>query len=538
MPMRLPLLLVLVVAAGGAVLLATRCDLGWADASTLTKTPEVFVEVPLVALAAEPAAEASAPSLQGRCIERPAVPATTGVDVQVVARAGQPVPERQVIARWTVPDTDTEREARGRTDDEGRAVLLEVPQDGSARVSVWGLGDAPPMADDDPRVTGSDLVIRIEALIEATLLCVDAETGLEVDRAGALWFDGVTYGDLAHAPAGTTCTCVALVAPPSGYVDWDEAAWTLGIGQWTRGITAVYPLRREVDVNVTVFDHEGYAEPAADIAHFTVAGRASAEQFAASTGPGTFRLHGVPFLRGEPLMVEATAPYLREPITQTLALSSHPRDRTEMVIVLPAPGTQPELGPQSGSFGGRGPCSRFLRCGSHTRGAFELRVLRYDGTPASHAVVHVGPSKLITDADGVARDTSFPTGTYRVRTATIGLLPITGQLKVVNGETARLELRESRGGAIDVRVTDADGDPLPFATISLKLPSTRTAGGWVDEQGGVQRVDPFTDHLGHRRLARVECGEVEVHARWGSRLVTTEVLVREGQVVPVTLVLR
>ena len=82
MAMRLPLLLLLLVAAGGVVLLATRCDLGWADANALTKTSEVFVEEPLVAHAAEPAAEASAPSLQGRGSERPAVPATTGVVVR------------------------------------------------------------------------------------------------------------------------------------------------------------------------------------------------------------------------------------------------------------------------------------------------------------------------------------------------------------------------------------------------------------------------------------------------------------------------
>lgn len=61
---------------------------------------------------------------------------------------------------------------------------------------------------------------------------------------------------------------------------------------------------------------------------------------------------------------------------------------------------------------------------------------------------------------------------------------------------------------------------------------------WVDEHDGVQRVDPFTDHRGRRRLERVEGGEVELSARWGTRRGSVKVEVREDDVTRATVVVR
>ena len=84
-------------------------------------------------------------------------------------------------------------------------------------------------------------------------------------------------------------------------------------------------------------------------------------------------------------------------------------------------------------------------------------------------------------------------------------------------------------------MTDADGEPLPFATFRLR---TSSRGAWVDEQDGRQRVDALTDHLGCRRLERVEAGEVVLLAGWGGMQVRERVEVREGGLVRVRLVPR
>ncbi len=88
-------------------------------------------------------------------------------------------------------------------------------------------------------------------------------------------------------------------------------------------------------------------------------------------------------------------------------------------------------------------------------------------------------------------------------------------------------LREPEGGAIDVYVTDARGDPLPFATIVVQTPSKQA---WVDEHGGRQRVDPFTDPGGYRRVERVESGTDHGRGGWGGRKARERVVVHEGRI--------
>jgi len=534
MPTRLSLVLVLLTAVAGTVLLAVRCDLGTADAGVLARSDAPGAEAPLVVLASKDPEELAEPTLQGRGTEPAPAWTPTGVRVRVLALEGQPVAERPVIARWTTGEPPSERSVEGTTNDDGEVVLDDVPHDGTAHVTLGAHGPFPKTKDDDPRVTGPELEIRVAYLLQANVVYVAADSGRELEDTPAVFYDGCRFGDLVHAPPGETCTVSPYLSAPSGYVAWDDADWDVGIGKWTRKLTAVYPLRREAEVTVAVLDHTGRPEPDAGIEYFAVAGRTVEAQHTEPAGTGRFRLRGVPFLRDEPLTVKATAPYLRYPVVQQTALPSHPADRTEIQLVLPEPGSQPkrDLIPLGGGS------SSSFRCrgrGSFRRGGLDIKVLRHDGSPASGALVKVGFRSRRLNGHGVFRDERFPVGTYAVRTHTIGLLPVSGTVEVREGETATLVLRESQGGAVDVRVVDAQGRSVSFAELRLELPS---GAAWVDEKDGIQRIDPFTDHQGRRRLVRVETGTVKIRARWASRRGEAEVDVREDDVTRVTLVVR
>ena len=533
MPTRLPLALLLLVAVAGAAALAGRRGLVAADAGAVTKAPARPGEAPLATLEATGADGLVEPTLRGRAVYRPAQDVGTGVRVRVLGVSGAPMPCLCAEARWPVAGSERGEEAHGTTGEDGWVELATVPRDGSARVGVRRESQCSCRCAMAHVVTGPELTIRLDHGLPATLHVVDAESGVGVEEVSARWGDGAARAAFLR-PGRLERIHVSIGTHPPGYVAWDEASWVEGIGLWTQALTAVYPLRREAEVSVTVCDHAGHLEVEAHLDRITVASREAMDPRATVLGPGRFRLRGVPFLRGEPLTVHATAPYLLRPLAQTLPLPNHPADRTEMEIVLPAPGSQrPEE--DSGGFGRRGPCRRALAPESPGCGALDLHVLRHDGSPASHASVFVGRRQLTLDEDGRVSVNDLPLGTCCVRTSTIGLLPMEHGLELVKGETVQLELQESAGGAIDLRVTDVHGKPLPFATLSVKMPSGSL---WVDEQDGVQRVDPFTDRLGRRRIQRVETGRVEVRARWGSRVGTTAVEVEEGRAHDVTLVVR
>jgi len=202
--------------------------------------------------------------------------------------------------------------------------------------------------------------------------------------------------------------------------------------------------------------------------------------------------------------------------------------------VLPPPGGTQAVSDSSigigggagGAFGGRG--SR------RSTGEAHVVVLRRDGSPASNVRVQAGRRSVTTDADGCARFTSLPVGEHEVVVHAIGLLPLGGVVRVQEDAVARLELQEPEGGAVDVRVVDVQGDPLPFATLYVRTPSK---GAWVDEHDGRQRIDPYTDHLGRRRLEPLEVGRVVLHVRWGGLRAQEAVEVRAGRLASVTIVL-
>lgn len=57
---------------------------------------------------------------------------------------------------------------------------------------------------------------------------------------------------------------------------------------------------------------------------------------------------------------------------------------------------------------------------------------------------------------------------------------------------------------------------------------TVSGGQVLDVADGVQRLDRYTDARGRRTFARVEPGQVTLHAAWGSRHGSETVTLRDG----------
>jgi hypothetical protein len=113
-----------------------------------------------------------------------------------------------------------------------------------------------------------------------------------------------------------------------------------------------------------------------------------------------------------------------------------------------------------------------------------------------------------------------------------GKLPAIFEATVPGEGPLALELREPEGTTVDVEVVNAEGRPVPFARIDFATARS------FDVTGRVQRVDSYTDALGHRRFSRVQPGPQRVHASMGSREGETHADFRDGDRASVRVVVR
>ena len=97
---------------------------------------------------------------------------------------------------------------------------------------------------------------------------------------------------------------------------------------------------------------------------------------------------------------------------------------------------------------------------------------------------------------------------------------------LVEGATTDATLRESRGASLDVEVVDARGRPLPFARLAFH---EGPGFAYVTGEGGVQRVDGFTDERGRLHLARVQPGARRVRVSWGGRHALERLSLEDGE---------
>ena len=142
-------------------------------------------------------------------------------------------------------------------------------------------------------------------------------------------------------------------------------------------------------------------------------------------------------------------------------------------------------------------------------------MLRHNGEPAVGAKVRVagGKSKL-TDARGRVQFDDLKAMRHTVHVQQIGLLDMSECVDVVAHQTTRFDLQEPKGLRRDLVVVDERGEPLPYAQFEISRVKHVTA--WIDEDGGVQRLDRFTDHLGRRTIARMDRRVKQIVVTWGS----------------------
>lgn len=161
-----------------------------------------------------------------------------------------------------------------------------------------------------------------------------------------------------------------------------------------------------------------------------------------------------------------------------------------------------------------------------THGRVRVFVRRVDGRPAAGALIQVGPSSTRLSEKGTVTMGPFKPGDFPVTVLGAGA-SFRSSVTVVAGETTPLELDAPLGGGIDVRVTDGDDNPLPFATVHITQPSKQA---YCDVTGDVQRLDNYTDHSGRRLFKGVEVGDVTLKVRYGGRSQNVVVKVTENDI--------
>lgn len=166
-------------------------------------------------------------------------------------------------------------------------------------------------------------------------------------------------------------------------------------------------------------------------------------------------------------------------------------------------------------------------------GALRVRALAPTGAPAVGALVRIGERTATTDAEGLARFDGLTPGGVQVAVLGAGATGA-AQAQVESGRTRTIDVQPGAGGTLEVELCDADGNAIPIGTVRVDQPSGLP---WIDLSGGVQRLDPFTDARGRRTLEGVETGRVRVTGSYGTREVSVEVDLAEGQRLPVRLVL-
>ena len=406
------------------------------------------------------------------------------------------------------------------TDGAGRATVSFPP--GASDTTVWLSGPVP-----GTRVTpdGPETVVRFPDLLPLSVLLVDGETGEWVGGAGVLLWaisgpleldaHGARF-EMPVSPArpGQVVELAFRVESPLGYAgpeaEWFRARGTVSV--FAARVEVTIPVYREAALFARVEEADGTPAAGAEIHQVKLGETAVAFRADPVGADGRTRIRGVPALRGEPVTVRA---------------GKDRRNATSLVVRL-APSGQPvqvlvrlpEEAPSRGTRGGivLGSASTSfvdILVGALTgTGRLEIRVLRRDGAPAA------GAHLRSTIAVGTSATSTLPDATVTVRVREPGYLaPPPATVRVRDGESARLEIREADGTDTTVLVLDEDGRALPFARIEVE---DRDGVAWVKLEGVVQQLVILTDREGRALLPDLPAGTSVVTARFGSRSVSGE----------------
>ncbi len=474
------------------------------------------------------------------------------VRVRVVGPGDDPVPGVRigiVAGRGSMPEPLF-------TDAQGYARLGPLPYDGSVELAVyapepWREGAFIPSLMEPraghprtPLVTGPELLFRAQTGIAVDFTAVNAETGgslagTEVRCRKALTEEGRGWTMaprrfLMTPGIGRLTVMHWDVVPPKGWIAWDPHWVKTTISPYARALDFHYPVRREVDVAITPVDSEGTPVDAR-VRMALVAGR-KPQWSIKGDAYGRLRLHGVPFLRDEILDVTVCRKDLSGPARVRLPIPDQPGTPIDVQVTLPDDGEVSDIefesigigGGAGGAFKGRMRYRKFDN-------ALVVRVIRRNGEPAVGATVELAHHSARTDAHGRVRFRGIAPGVMDVQVRQPGLVPITRTVDIPQRGEAKKTLREGKGGIVDLAVVDDGGNSLSYAAFRVK---TGYGAPWayVDLQNR-QRIDPFTDHLGRRRLHAIGPGDFTIDVSWGSRRKSVSLRVEEGETRAVRVVL-
>lgn len=394
--------------------------------------------------------------------------------------------------------------------------------------------DEPEEVVDEPSDTSVDPLVCLDV--------VDAETGVPIDCAT----DVKGFGTVQ-------------VWAPRGYVAWDPLPSREAHSGYATRLTATYPLRREALIEATVRECDGTPTVDAGLESATIANRSIAYAEIEAFVSGTYRVRGIPFLRGEALSLtfvpgEQTEGYAPRSTAWKGALPEASAEVLRPVVTLPAPaplGSGSARALRRGCGGTCGGCEVVepLAGDGEPQGQVLLTVRRRGGAPASLArieltalvgadarrrVVDLGTCEFhCLDSDGRLRIAGLTPRRYEVRVEEDGIVPVARDFEVLDGRVTEVTIDEPVGATLDVQVVDAEGRPRKFATVEVHQPSGVMWADLADD--GTERLDRFVDHLGRRTLAHVEPGEVRLKATWAGRTVEKTVTVADGEVARVRI---
>lgn len=515
--------------------------------------------------------------------DRPQGEAGRGVvRVQVVGFGGYPIPRAQVRA-GTAWERTTDLQAV-LADDEGRAVLRDIPYDGTWFVTtgfgvesndpkrveedpddpwlptapVAGLPRAPGHAEPWTWVRGPDVTLRVGTGRRVSVHVVDAHTGRHVLGARARW-----RGDRLHPHTAVPATPAVFhivsteafpllphhleLDVPRGHVAWDERAFQGPPCVYARELSVVYPLRPAQRATIVAKHADGRAARAV-LDHAEVAGRSGRLQVARD-GSGNLQIDGLPFYRHEPFRFS-----VRDADSGAIGgivgrLPGEPGALPVLWVALdPGPVIRDEDIEDHLETDNDLPYEQSLGTGAvkpPPRRQLHVRVLRRDGTPAVGARVSfiphleehespMGPRKATTDLEGIARFADPRPGTATVAADQLGFLDVQGTVEVRALGVTEARVQERAGGRLTVEIIDEHGRGLSFATCQLQ---TGCSHPYVDMQDGIQRMDRFTDHEGRRTYAGVFPGPVTLYVQWGHRRKNVEAKIAAGRTEVVRVVL-
>ncbi len=149
-------------------------------------------------------------------------------------------------------------------------------------------------------------------------------------------------------------------------------------------------------------------------------------------------------------------------------------------------------------------------------GSISLVVRHDDGRPAADTNVQLSsPAAARTDALGRVRFDNLAPGTFKIEVLEPGFAHTSVSVALGQDEHASVALDEAHTRAVPLLVVDELGARVPFAAITVELPS---GVAYVDLDGDIQNLTLFTDAAGGIQLRHLPLdGDVNVTATFGSR---------------------